>query len=207
MLIICKFSTAATYACSEHLCSLVLAYAQSLFAYPRILPNVQDVAPSTSVDVVSCPVLYPPYVCYVRLVICPPLLYCFQKNVLQSLLQVFWDSAKLCLYHIAHLICCYQQVGFVTADNFHSMNHLLLAAISARDRARNAVLFTLLYIQRYFIPRHEFSHRLHMLINKIICIRAYSVYQFAVYMINLQHPVTGSSSASRDSWRACFKLA
>ena len=172
MLIFCNLSTAATCACSEHVCSLVLAHAQSLFNFPCILPNVQDVAPSTSIDVISCPILCPLYVYYIKSVHCPSpsLLYCCQKTVLQSLLQLLWDTAKLCLYHITHPFCCYQQVGLVSAKNFHSMNYLLLAAIYTRDRARNAVLLTLLNIQRCFIPRHEFSQKLRMLFNKNICI-------------------------------------
>ena len=202
---ICNFSTAATDACGGHVYSLALAHVQSLFFCPCISPNVRDVTLSTSVDVA---VLYRLQFCYVKSSLCPSLSFCFLKSILYSLLQPFWDAAKFYLNHVAHLFHCYQPIAFVTAKNFHNMNHLLLAAIYAKDRARNAVFLTLLNIQRGLLRRHEFSCRLRKLISKIILFRACSVYQFAVSMINLRcaylnNPI--GSSALRHA-PACVKL-
>ena len=147
---------------------------------------MQDVALNTSVDVASCHISNPLRVCYVKSARFPSLSHCFLKNILHLLLQLFLDAAKLCLYRIAHPFHC--NLAFIITKNFHSMNHLLLVAIYAKDRARNAVFLTLLYTQRGFLPRSEFSHRLRMQIGKIICFRAHSLYQFAVIMINLQYP-------------------
>ena len=203
VLIICNFSTAATCACGEHVSLLVLAHVQSLNIFPCILPNVQNVTQSTSVNVASCSMFYPLQVCYIKLTFIPSPLYCFLKNILYLLLQFFWDVAKLFLNHVVYLFDCYRPF----TKNFHGMNHLLLAAIYTNDRTRNAVFLTLLNIQRGLPPRHIFSHRLHMLLGKIILFPASCVYWFVVFMINLQLECMHSDNPIGSLSHARFKLA